>query len=63
MRLASPGRHLHTRHFRTTKDRALGRALQTPILSAADYLAWEATQAERHEFIVGHYRSLPSLEE
>lgn len=31
----------------------MGRPAQTPVFSAADYLAWEATQAERHEFIDG----------
>ena len=29
----------------------MGRAAQTPIFSAADYLAWEGEQTERHEYM------------
>ena len=55
----------------------MGLAAPQPRFTAADYLAWEAEQPERHDFLGGevfamacdrglkfsHYRSLPSLEE
>jgi Uma2 family endonuclease len=51
------------RHFRTNKDRAMGRAAQTPIYSAADYLAWEAAQPERHEYIDGEVFAMAGAED
>ena len=50
-------------HFRTNKDRAVGSAAQTPIFSAADYLAWEGTQAERHEFVDGEVFAMAGAED
>ena len=41
----------------------MGRAAQTPILSATDYLAWEATQSERHEFIDGEVYAMAGAED
>lgn len=41
----------------------MGRPAQTPVFSAADYLAWEATQAERHEFIDGEVFAMASAED
>jgi len=51
------------RHFRTNKDWFMGRAAQTPVFSAADYLAWEAAQPERHEFINGEVFSMAGAED
>jgi len=50
-------------HFRTNKDWSMGRAAQTPVFSAADYLAWEAAQPERHEFIDGEVFSMAGAED
>ncbi len=50
-------------HFRTNKDWAMGRAAQTPIFSAADYLAWEAAQPERHEFVDGEVFAMAGAED
>jgi len=41
----------------------MGRPAQTPVFSAADYLAWEATQAERHEFIDGEVFAMAGAED
>jgi len=41
----------------------MGRAAQTPVFSAADYLAWEAAQPERHEFIDGEVFSMAGAED
>ena len=41
----------------------MGRAAQTPILSAADYLAWEAAQPERHEYIDGDVFAMAGAED
>jgi Uma2 family endonuclease len=51
------------KHFRTDKDRAMGRAAQTPTLSAIDYLAWEAAQPERHEYIDGEVFAMAGAED
>lgn len=50
-------------HFHTNKDWAMGRAAQTPIFSAPDYLAWEAAQPERHEFIDGEVFAMAGAED
>ena len=50
-------------HFRTNKDRAVGSAAQTPIFSATDYLAWEAAQPERHEYIDGEVFAMAGAED
>ena len=39
------------------------RAAQTRIFSATDYLAWEATQPERHEFIDGEVFAMAGTED
>ena len=41
----------------------MGRAAQTSIFSATDYLAWEPTQAERHEFIDGEVFAMAGAED
>ena len=41
----------------------MGRAAQPPFFSAADYLAWEATQPERHEFIDGDVFAMAGAED
>ena len=41
----------------------MGRAAQTSIFSASDYLAWEAAQAERHEFIDGEVFGMAGAED
>ena len=41
----------------------MGRAAQTPIFSAADYLAWEAAQPERHEYIEGEVFAMAGAED
>ena len=41
----------------------MGRAAQTPTLSAADYLAWEAAQPERHEYINGEVFAMAGAED
>ena len=51
------------RHFRTNKDWAMGRVAKTPIFSATDYLAWEAAQAERHEYIDGELFAMAGAED
>jgi len=51
------------KHFRTGKDWSMGRAEQTPIFSAADYLAWEAAQPERHEYIDGGVFAMAGAED
>ena len=32
-------------------------------MTATDYLAWEATQAERHDFVAGEVYAMASAEE
>ncbi len=41
----------------------MGGAAQTPSFSASDYLAWEAAQAERHEFIDGEVFAMAGAED
>ena len=41
----------------------MGRAAQTPIFSDADYLAWEAAQPERHEYIEGEVFAMAGAED
>ena len=41
----------------------MGRAAQTAIFSAADYLAWEAAQPERHEYIEGEVFAMAGAED
>ena len=41
----------------------MGRAAQTPIFSAAEYLAWEAAQPERHEYVNGEVFAMAGAED
>lgn len=41
----------------------MGGAAQTPTLSAIDYLAWEAAQPERHEYIDGAVFAMAGAED
>ena len=41
----------------------MGGAAQTPTLSAIDYLAWEAAQPERHEYIDGEVFAMSGAED
>ena len=41
----------------------MGGAAQTPTLSAIDYLAWEAAQPERHEYIDGEVFAMAGAED
>ncbi len=41
----------------------MGRAAQTPIFSATDYLSWEAAQSERHEFVDGEVFAMAGAED
>jgi len=41
----------------------MGRAAQTPVFFAADYLTWETAQPERHEFIDGEIFSMGGAED
>ena len=50
-------------HFRIYQDWTMGRAAQTRIFSAADYLAWETTQPERHEFLDGEVFAMAGAED
>ena len=41
----------------------MGRAAQTPIFSATGYLAWEAAQTERHEYVDGEVFGMAGAED
>ena len=41
----------------------MGHAAQNPTFSAADYLQWEATQPDRHEFIDGEVFAMAGAED
>ena len=41
----------------------MARALAQPYLTAADYLDWEQTQAERHEYIDGEVFAMAGAED
>ena len=41
----------------------MGRAALTPIVSATAYLAWEAAQPERHEYIDGDVTAMAGAED
>ena len=41
----------------------MGRVGQTAIFSAADYLAWEAAQPDRHEYIAGEVFAMAGAED
>jgi Uma2 family endonuclease len=41
----------------------MGLAAHQPIFSAEDYLAWEATQLERHEFLDGEVFAMSGAED
>jgi len=41
----------------------MGQAAQTPVFSAADYLAWEPAQLDRHEFLDGEVFAMAGAED
>ena len=41
----------------------MGHAAPMPVFSASDYLAWEATQSERHEFVDGEVFAMAGAED
>ena len=41
----------------------MGHAAQNPTFSAAEYLLWEATQTDRHEFIDGEVSAMAGAED
>lgn len=41
----------------------MGRAAQTPAFTAVEYLAWEALQPERHEFLDGELFAMAGAED
>ena len=41
----------------------MGQAAHKPVLTAADFLAWETAQAERHEFINGEVFAVAGAED
>jgi Uma2 family endonuclease len=41
----------------------MGQALAKPVLTAAEYLAWEAEQSERHEFVDGEVFAMAGAED
>jgi Uma2 family endonuclease len=46
-----------------TRTFAMGLAAHKPIFSADDYLAWEATQLERHEYLDGEVFAMAGAED
>ena len=45
------------------KDIAMGQAAQKTMLTAADYLAWEPAQLDRHEYIDGEVFAMAGAED
>ena len=41
----------------------MGQAAKKPVTTTADYLAWEAEQAERHEFVSGETFAMAGAED
>ena len=41
----------------------MGHAVQKPVFTAAEYLAWEAGQTERHEFVDGEVFAMAGAED
>ena len=41
----------------------MGQAAQKPVLTAADYLAWESAQLDRHEYIDGEVFAMAGAED
>ena len=41
----------------------MGQGVQHPVFSAADYLAWESVQLERHEFLDGEVSAMAGVED
>lgn len=41
----------------------MGHAVQKPVFTAADYLAWEADQPQRHEFLDGEVFAMAGAED
>jgi Uma2 family endonuclease len=47
----------------TFEDFAMGQAAHNPVFSAEDYLAWEPTQLDRHEFLDGEVFAMAGAED
>ena len=47
----------------TPPEYAMGHAAAKPTFTAADYLAWEATQPERHDFVDGEVFAMAGAED
>jgi Uma2 family endonuclease len=47
----------------TPKDIAMGQAAENTVFTAADYLAWEAGQLDRHEFLDGEVFAMAGAED
>ena len=47
----------------TERDWVMGHAAQTPIFTTVEYLAWEALQPERHEFVDGEVFAMAGAED
>ena len=45
------------------REHAMGHAEQKAVFTASDYLAWEATQSERHEFVGGEVFAMAGAED
>lgn len=41
----------------------MGQAVQTPVLSAEEFIAWEGGQVERHEFVNGEVFAMAGAED
>ncbi len=41
----------------------MGQAAQKPVLSAEEFIAWESSQAERHEFVNGEVFAMAGAED
>ena len=50
-------------HRFTQKDIDMGQAAPNPIFTAVDYLAWEAEQSQRHEFLDGEVFAMAGAED
>lgn len=50
-------------HRSGQKDIAMGQAAQKSFFSAADYLAWEPAQLDRHEYIDGEVFAMAGAED
>jgi len=63
LRLAEQARNARISHRLTPKDIAMGQAAHQSFFTAADYLAWEAAQLDRHEFLNGEVFAMAGAED